>query len=561
MKSRRASGILLHPTSLPGEAGRAGSGAVAGEAGDGGCGDFGTEALHFIDWLAAAGQRYWQVLPLTPPGPGHSPYMSASTHAGNPVLISIERLVSAGLLDAEGIAADDARAGGSGAGSGWGTGAGPGNGSRTGSGAGAGDDPGPGGDQSRAANRPSPARFAALERVEARKLRLLRRAADRFFGDDPALDDARAAFRQWSAAQVGWLDDYALFQAVDAAEGRRSWSQWPAPLARREPAAIAAARREHEAECRYWSFVQWIFDTQWQAVRAYARERGVAIIGDLPIYCASHSADVWVNPGLFELDERLEPAVVAGVPPDYFSATGQLWGNPLYRWSAHAEEHYAWWIARMRSALRHADVVRIDHFRGFAGYWEVPATAATAIDGQWRPGPGIALFDAMRAALGELPIIAEDLGTITDDVIALRDDLGLPGMAVLQFAFGGGPDNAYLPHNLQRNCVIYTGTHDNDTSRGWFATAPDAERRATQVYLKTDGSEIQWDLIHAASSSVAALAIYPMQDVLGLDSDARMNVPGRGDVQWRWRFTWDQVAPWQAERLALIGKAHGRRER
>lgn len=523
MKAARASGILLHPTSLPGG---------GSDAARGGCGDFGDQALRFVDWLAAAGQRYWQVLPLTPPGPGHSPYMSASTHAGNPVLISIERLVTAGLLDADAIAADGIAAEAAPVGRPGGTGA--------------------------AVTASSP-HFAELEGVEARKLGLLRRAAERFFGDDPALGEARTAFRQWSAAQVGWLDDYALFQAVDAAEGGRSWSQWPPALARREPAAITAARREHEAECRYWSFVQWIFDTQWQAVRAYARERGVAIIGDLPIYCASHSADVWVNPGLFELDEQLQPAVVAGVPPDYFSATGQLWGNPLYRWSAHAEEDYAWWIARMRSALRHADVVRIDHFRGFAGYWEVPATATTAIDGQWRPGPGIALFDAVRAALGELPIIAEDLGTITADVIALRDDLGLPGMAVLQFAFGGGPDNAYLPHNLQRNCVIYTGTHDNDTSRGWFATAPDAERRATQVYLKTDGSEIQWDLIHAASSSVATLAIYPMQDVLGLGSEARMNLPGRGEVQWRWRFSWDQVAPWQAERLALIGSAHGRR--
>ena len=507
MSGVRASGILLHPTSLPGRAGS---------------GDFGEQARHFIDWLAVAGQRYWQVLPLTPPGPGHSPYMSASTHAGNPVLISVEQLVTDGLLDDERLRGALAAAG--------------------------------------LVDDGDTVHHAALERVEAAKLQLLRLAAERFFGDDSRFEAARAGFRQWSAAQVGWLDDYALFQAIDATLRTPSWTRWPTALARREPAAIAAARREHELECRFWCFVQWVFDVQWQAVREYAHDRGVRIIGDLPIYCASHSADVWVNPQLFELDADLQPTVVAGVPPDYFSETGQLWGNPLYRWPAHAAEHYAWWIARMRSALRHADIVRIDHFRGFAGYWEVPAQAATAIDGQWRAGPGVALFEAMREALGELPIIAEDLGTITGDVIQLREELGLPGMAVLQFAFGGGSDNAYLPHNLGRNTICYTGTHDNDTSRGWFTAAPDHERDAVRVYLKTDGSEIQWDLIHAASMSVAALAVYPMQDVLGLGSEARMNVPSHARAQWRWRFSWDQVAPWQAERLATIGTAHGRRQ-
>ncbi len=509
MSGVRASGILLHPTSLPGRAGS---------------GDFGEQARHFIDWLAVAGQRYWQVLPLTPPGLGHSPYMSASTHAGNPVLISLEQLVADGLLDADALEAALLAAG------------------------------------LERADDPALRHRAALARAETLKLALLKQAAERFFGDDPRFDDRRSAFREWSAEQVSWLDDYALFQALDAALRLPSWTDWPAPLARRIPAALAKARREHEQACRFWAFVQWVFDTQWQAVRRYGRERGVQIIGDLPIYCASHSADVWVSPDLFELDSELKATVVAGVPPDYFSATGHLWGNPLYRWPAHAAQHYEWWIARMRSALRHADIVRIDHFRGFAGYWEVPADAATAIDGQWRPGPGLALFEAMRKALGELPIIAEDLGTITSDVSQLRDDLGLPGMAVLQFAFGGGPDNAYLPHNLLRNTVIYTGTHDNDTSRGWFAAAPEAEQTATRIYLKTDGSEIQWDLIHTASASVAALAIYPLQDVLGLGSDARMNSPGHGEAQWCWRFDWDQVAAWQAERLAMIGSAHGRRQ-
>lgn len=498
MRFERASGVLLHPTSLPGPHGS---------------GDLGPDARHFVDWLVAGGQKLWQVLPLAGIGPGNSPYMSNSAFAGNLLLIDLAELQQQGWLEPDDL------------------------------------QPVPGMDA-------HAVEFGIVHRF---RMERLAKAARAFAARGTA--EQRAGFAAFEADHASWLADYALFISLCEERGWSDWWRWEPGLVRRDPAVLADARARHAERVFFFRFGQWCFHRQWAKLKAYANGRGVQIIGDTPIFIAYLSAEVWANQHLFELDDEGRPTVVAGVPPDYFSATGQLWGNPLYRWSAHAEEHYAWWIARMRSALRHADVVRIDHFRGFAGYWEVPATAATAIGGQWRPGPGIALFDAMRAALGELPIIAEDLGTITDDVIALRDDLGLPGMAVLQFAFGGGPDNAYLPHNLQRNCVIYTGTHDNDTSRGWFATAPDAERRATQVYLKTDGSEIQWDLIHAASSSVAALAIYPMQDVLGLDSDARMNVPGRGDVQWRWRFTWDQVAPWQAERLALIGKAHGRRER
>ncbi|MET0509511.1 MAG: 4-alpha-glucanotransferase [Burkholderiaceae bacterium] len=502
MNPARASGILLHPTSLPGPHG---------------CGDFGDDALRFVDWLAHAGQRFWQVLPLSPPGPGYSPYMSASTHAGNPMLISTERLEESGLLDSGATAA-----------------------------------------AAESASLPASPHRADFEAVEPRRLALLRAAAERFFSDDPRFEAARDAFRSWSARESGWLDDYALFKALDGVHDHRSWTLWPVPLARREPAALAVAAREFADECRFWSFVQWQFDVQWQAVRDHARARGIGIIGDLPIYCASHSADTWVDPQLFEFDADRQPTAVAGVPPDYFSATGQLWGNPLYRWPAHAAEGYRWWIARMRSALRHADIVRIDHFRGFAGYWEVPASAQTAVGGCWRRGPGPALFEALRAELGDLPIIAEDLGTITPDVIVLRDTLGLPGMAVLQFAFGGSADNAYLPHNLERDTVVYTGTHDNDTTLGWFAQAPAEERRAVQIYLKTDGHEINWDLIHAASSSVANLAIYPFQDVLGLGSEGRMNLPSVGGAQWRWRFDWDQVVDWHAERLALIGHAHGR---
>ena len=502
---KRASGILLHPTSLPGELG---------------CGDFGDAAFHFVDWLASAGQRLWQVLPLTPPGPGWSPYMSASTHAGNPVLISTVALEREGLLEhGESLQAWQA--------------SGPGQ---------DGDDP---------------ARID-VARVVAVRDALLRKAAARFFSAHPGYAEARQAFADWCVAQAGWLDDHALFQALDSVYARPTWQGWPHDIAHREPEALARAAVEYRDECRHHRFVQWVFDRQWRALRRHAADRQIRIVGDLPIYCALHSADVWANPELFELDERLMPAAVAGVPPDYFTLTGQLWGNPLYAWRVHADQGYRWWVDRMRSALRHADIVRIDHFRAFAAYWAVPAQALTAIDGRWREGPGRAPFDAIRAALGVLPIIAEDLGTITPDVIALRDALALPGMAVLQFAFGDTPANPYLPHNFSPACVVYTGTHDNDTTRGWFANASDAERDAARHYLECDGSEIHWDLIRAASSSVADFAIYPLQDVLGLGSESRTNVPGQAGAQWRWRFDWSQVQAWQAPRLARLSAAHGR---
>ncbi len=546
----RASGILLHPTSLPGRLG---------------CGDFGDDAHRFVDWLASAGQRLWQVLPLTPPGPGWSPYMSASTHAGNPVLVSTERLERAGLLD-EGASLRAWRAsvpvrtcamGGSGL-------------HVCGPGCGQGPLEPVGNRQTDEGNaEPVPSRID-VGRVVAVRDALLRQAAARFFEpDDSGIDahgdrfaDARRAFARWCDDEADWLVDHALFQALDAVHRTTTWQQWPSPIARRDPQALRAAATELSSECRFHRFVQWCFDTQWQALRRYAADRQVRIVGDLPIYCALHSADVWANPALFELDDALMPIAVAGVPPDYFSSTGQLWGNPLYDWHAHAADGYRWWIDRMRSALRHADIVRIDHFRGFAGYWAVPAGASTAIDGHWRAGPGRGLFDAIRdalgAPLGALPVIAEDLGTITPDVPALRDALGVPGMAVLQFAFGDTAANLYLPHNLKPGCVVYTGTHDNDTTRGWFANATASERESVQRYLECDGSQIHWDLIRAASSSVADLAIYPLQDVLGLDSDARMNVPSLPGAQWRWRFAWSQVQDWQAPRLARLTRAHGR---
>ncbi|MBA3479447.1 MAG: 4-alpha-glucanotransferase, partial [Lautropia sp.] len=375
------------------------------------------------------------------------------------------------------------------------------------------------------------------------------------------------------ATQSAWLDDYALFMALSERHPGLVWSEWPAPLAGREHEALAAARAELDAEVHFWRFVQWTAYRQWTALKQHANQRRIRVVGDLPIFVALHSADVWAEPALFDLDRDLRPRMVAGVPPDYFSATGQLWGNPLYRWDRHAADGYSWWIRRVKAALTTADLVRIDHFRGFAAYWEVAANATDAIDGRWVPGPGTALFDAIRTALlagpatdlagvepvpAGLPIIAEDLGIVTPDVVALREAVGLPGMRVLQFAFGDDARNPYLPHNFSRDTVVYTGTHDNDTSLGWFDKAGAQEQRRAQVYFKTDGHEINWDLVHAASQSVASMAVYPLQDVLGLGSEARMNRPGDAEGCWGWRFDWRQVEPWHAERLHEISVAHGR---
>ena len=529
----RASGILLHPVSLPdpGELLAAGNPQPAPSLQSPGSGDLGASALHFVDWLAAAGQQLWQVLPLGPVGPGNSPYMSPSAFALNPLLIDLQDLVRRGWLQAGETAAPHPAGG-------------------------------------RAGTRRAGKRidYAAVTRF---RMGCLRTAAHRFLAETAS----RVEFNLFCAKEAAWLDDYALFMAIGERYPQRTWHEWPAPLAGRDPAALADAREHWHAGIGFWAFVQWTAYRQWADVKRYANERRIRIVGDLPIFVALHSADVWANPALFDLDSRLRPRVVAGVPPDYFSATGQLWGNPLYRWDRHADEGYAWWIRRVKAAVTTADLVRIDHFRGFAAYWEVPADAPNAIDGRWVPGPGQPFFDAMKAALttrpdadphvdellpGWLPIIAEDLGVVTPDVTALRHAVGLPGMRVLQFAFGDDARNPYLPHNYTPNTVAYSGTHDNDTSIGWFARAPAAERARAQVYLKTDGHEINWDLIHAASQSVAALAIYPLQDVLGLGSESRMNRPGDAEGCWGWRFDWSQVLPWHADRLRQISAAHGR---
>lgn len=493
MRFPRSSGILLHPTSLPSPYGS---------------GDFGAAAFHFVDWLAAAGQKMWQILPLGGIGPGNSPYMSSSAFAGNVLLIDLDDLRAHGWLNADDLALH-------------------------------------------AEFIEQRVDYSVVYQYRMDKLRL---AASRFFADA----QHTAEFEAFCIAEQSWLDDYALFMALAEKFAWQDWAHWDAGLARREKMALAKAAVELEQQVGFWNFCQWCFFRQWRKLKQYANERGVQIIGDIPIFIAYQSAEVWARQDLFELGEDYLPAVIAGVPPDYFSATGQRWGNPLYRWPAHEKEGYAWWIERIRKTTELVDIVRIDHFRGFAGYWEIPASEQTAINGRWMPGPGENLFNAIQASLGTLPIIAEDLGIITPDVAALLEKFNLPGMRILQFAFGGGADNPYLPHNFKNNTVVYGGTHDNDTAFGWFNSASQRERAFACKYLNTEGEEINWDLIHAASESVADIAIHSFQDILGLGSEHRMNLPGKAEGYWEWRFTWEQVLPAHSERLYEISAVHGR---
>jgi len=497
MRFPRASGVLLHPTSLPGPSG---------------IGDLGDGAYRFIDFLAVSGMHLWQVMPLGPTGYGDSPYAALSAFAGNPLLLSLERLVAAGLLDGADLAArpafDDARV-----------------------------EYGP---------------------VISYKTRLLRRSFERFDALGPSPLHER--FVAFCADHAAWLDDYALFMALKDAHQGAAWNTWEPELVTRRTEALARARAELAAEIRFHAYTQFLFFDQWSALRAYATDRNIRIIGDIPIFVAYDSPDVWAHPDLFFLDEHGSPLVVAGVPPDYFSPTGQLWGNPLYRWDRLAETGYAWWIERFRMALRLVDIVRLDHFRGFAGYWAVPANEPTAEHGRWVPGPGADIFGAIRAALGDVPIIAEDLGVITPDVHELRDTLGYPGMRVLQFAFSTDALNEHLPHWHVRNCVVYTGTHDNDTTVGWYATCSERERRFLARYLGHESQEIHWDFIRLALASVADTAIIPLQDVLGLGSAARMNFPGRPSGNWTWRYTPGQLTWLPAERLHDLLETYGRRQ-
>jgi 4-alpha-glucanotransferase len=490
----RSAGLLLHPTSLLGPYG---------------IGDLGPSARKWIDALARARQSWWQVLPLGPTGYGDSPYQSSSTFAGNPYLISPDLLVEDRLAepaDLEGVH--------------------------------------------------FPADHVEFGPVIEFKVRLLAQAWQRFQAG--AAPNLRQPFDAFCNQQAGWLDDFCLFSALKDAHGGAGWLDWPAELVRREPAALDRARRELRPTIGLHRFRQFLFFRQWKEVKAYANARGVRLIGDVPIFVSIDSSDVWANPQLYHLDEERRPTVVAGVPPDYFSATGQLWGNPLYDWEAMRRTGYSWWLARLRATLALVDVVRLDHFRGFESYWEVPADAETAATGRWVQGPGAALFEALRAGLGGLPLIAEDLGLITPEVEALRARLGLPGMRILQFAFGDTPANRYLPHHYERNTVVYTGTHDNDTTNGWAGHLSDGERWMLNRYLPHRGGDLAWDLMRLAWSSVADLALAPLQDVLSLGSEARMNSPGRPAGNWSWRFPEGALHDGVLDRLADLTDLYSR---
>jgi 4-alpha-glucanotransferase len=392
--------------------------------------------------------------------------------------------------------------------------------------------------------------------ARAYKYPLLRAAWRHFDAEAPAADKKRLT--AFVKAEASWLEDFALYTALKDAAAGKAWSDWDTDLVKRKPAALTKARQAHADEIAFHQFCQWVFDWQWQAIRQYANERGVKVMGDIPIFVAYDSADVWANQELFSLDSKGKPTVIAGVPPDYFSKTGQRWGNPLYKWDVLAKSGYAWWVARFQKSFALYDLIRIDHFRGFDAYWEIPATEETAVKGKWRPGPGAALFKAVEKAIGgSLPIVAEDLGEITPAVEALRDDLGFPGMKILQFAFDT-PANPFLPHNYRSNCVVYTGTHDNDTTQGWFAQLDEDAVTAVQLYLGRDGHDIAWDLIRTAMGSVADTAIIPMQDVLNLGTAARMNLPGEAEGNWKWRMLPGQWTAFQQSRLKDLTRMYGR---
>ena len=502
MKFPRRSGILLHPTSLPGQFG---------------IGDLGDAAYRFVDFLAAAGQSYWQMLPLSPTGYADSPYQTLSAFAGNPMLISPEKLVQAGHLSAADL--QDAPA--------------------------------------------FPADRVDFGPVIPYKMRLLNRAFANFCAHAP--DWQRAAFARFCDEQTSWLDEFALFMALKETHDLRPWNEWEPEIATRQPEALERRRESLSGEIENQKYRQWQFFEQWLAVKWYANERGVRIIGDIPIFVSLDSADVWANPHLFHFDQHLRPTVVSGVPPDYFSATGQLWGHPLYRWDVMAQDEYAWWIARFRMAFTQADVMRVDHFRGFYNYWQVPAEADTAINGRWLYGPGADLFHAVTAALGDVAIIAEDLGDFDAEsragVDALQAEFGYPGMKVLQFAFGSGSDDPFLPHNFAPDCMVYTGTHDNDTIKGWYqATSQYAERNYAHKYLARDASDLAWDVIRLAWSSVAHTAITTVQDLLSLGHDARTNLPGTvGAPNWCWRLLPGALNDDIAARLLELTAIYGRK--
>ena len=495
MSFPRASGILLHPTSLPSP---------------GGIGDFGPAAYEFADFLASARQAVWQVLPLGPVGHGNSPYSSISAFAGNPLLVSLERLADRGWID-----------------------------------------------RSRVAAMPTTDGAVDYATVFRRKLPILFEAARNFVRS--ASGNARSRYQAFCHQNRWWLDDFALFDGLRARHKLESWNRWPPKLTHREPDALRKAQAEMQQDLDLRCVVQFFFFEQWKALRNYCAERSLRIAGDMAIFVNFDSADVWTHPDLFRLTSTLDPEVIAGVPPDFFSKDGQRWGNPLYRWDVMREQGYSWWIDRMRWLTQNFDYIRLDHFRGFSQFWEIQATEPTAIKGRWVDGPKDELFVKLREALGGLPFFAEDLGYITADVHELRTRLNIPGMAVLQFGFGDPGAHTHLPHTFTPEKVVYTGTHDNDTLLGWWKSgATEHERQQVDAYVGPSQDGIHWAMIRAASGSVASLCVIPLQDALGLGSEGRMNVPSLEQGNWRWRFEGDMLRPELAKKLATLAEVSDR---
>ena len=495
MSFPRATGILLHPTSLPAR---------------GGIGDFGPAAYEFVDFLAAGKQGLWQVLPLGPLGFGNSPYSSTSAFAGNPLLISLERLVERGWID-----------------------------------------------RSLLANLPSAVQPVDYATVFRQKMPLLAEAASTFARNMSG--SRRARYEKFCEENATWLDDFVLFDALRAHHKLATWNEWPRELAHRDPAALDKVRNEFAKGLTMRRVLQFAFAEQWQALRHHCAQKNVRVVGDLAIFVNYDSADVWTHPELFHLDENLSPNVVSGVPPDFFSATGQRWGNPLYRWDVMKERGYSWWVERLRAATRNCDYIRLDHFRGFEQFWEIAASEPTAIHGRWVDGPKDDLFIKVREALGGLPFFAEDLGYITPEVHALRQRLDIPGMAVLQFGFGDTGAHMYLPQRYSPTTVVYTGTHDNDTTVGWWtSSATENEKRCVEVYLGLPKDGIHWSFIRAAQGSVAGLSVIPLQDVIGLGSEARMNMPSEPGGNWRWRLKPGLLNGEIAAKLALLAEVSDR---
>lgn len=498
MRFPRAAGVLLHPTSFPGRYG---------------IGDLGQQAYAFVDFLVNSGQSLWQVLPLGPTGYGDSPYQSFSAFAGNPLLISPDLLVQDGYLAAEAVADVPA----------------------------------------------FPAHEVDFGWVIPYKTALLQQAYDCFKGKATAVQ--REAYAAFCAQQAEWLEDYALFMAIKTHHVDHEggvWNTWPRDIAMRQPAAMRDWSEKLADEVEMHKFLQHLFFQQWLSLKQYANERGVRIIGDIPIFVAFDSADVWANRDLFFLDDAGNATLIAGVPPDYFSETGQRWGNPLYRWDRMAKQEYAWWKKRLSMCFTQADIVRIDHFRGFEAYWEIPATEPTAVVGQWVKGPGMHFFETLEKDMGALPLIAEDLGVITPEVEALRDRFDFPGMKILQFAFGGERNSNFLPHNYTPNSVVYNGTHDNETTVGWYKNAEDWEKDHVRRYLSIDGRDIAWDMIRLSHMSVSDMSVVPMQDLFSLGNEARMNFPGKVGGYWKWRFQPHMLLPHIGSRLRELTALYGR---